>query len=55
MTRIKLAVDIIGLAGAGAVVEGVREIYPPAALILVGVLAVAFAWLMAGALNGAKS
>lgn len=35
--------DLCGLAGLASIVEGVREIYPPAALLVAGVSFLAFA------------
>jgi hypothetical protein len=29
-------IDVVGLAGLAAVAEGMRQIYPPAALIVIG-------------------
>jgi hypothetical protein len=49
MTRAKVAIDILGLAGAAALVEGMREIYAPGAWIVVGILALVFAFGMARA------
>jgi predicted hydrolase (HD superfamily) len=43
MNRAKIAIDITGLAGAAALVEGARQVYTPAAWIVAGLLALAFA------------
>lgn len=37
-----LAIQAVGLAGTGAVLEGIRQIYPPLALIVGGAAAVAW-------------
>jgi hypothetical protein len=49
MTRAKVAIDILGLAGAVALVEGIREIHPPVAWIVGGILAMVFAFFLARA------
>jgi len=43
----RVLVDIVGLSGAAAVVEGVREIYSPAAWIVVGVALFLCSWRIA--------
>jgi hypothetical protein len=40
---------VAGLAGFGAFVEGLRQVYPPAALMVGGALVVAWAVLKSGA------
>lgn len=40
-----VAVDLVGLSGLAALVRGVQMIYPPAAWILAGAAAVAWAVL----------
>jgi hypothetical protein len=44
--------DVFGVAGAGLVTAGLWEIYPPAALIVLGVLLLALA--VAGAKNAGR-
>jgi len=43
----RVLIDIVGLSGAAAVVEGMREIYPPAAWIVVGVALFLCSWRIA--------
>ena len=43
------AIDILGLAGAAAILEGVREVYAPAAWIVAGLMAIAGALALARA------
>jgi arginine exporter protein ArgO len=49
VNRLKIAIDVAGIAGAAAVVEGVREISHAAAWIVGGAFLLAFAWFMAKA------
>ena len=46
--------SFVAVAGAGLVVEGVRRIYPPAALILLGVLLALWAAAVASQLEDGK-
>jgi hypothetical protein len=43
-----LAVDVVGLAGAAAVINGVRLVHAPSAWIVAGVALVAWAVLKGG-------
>lgn len=40
-----VGVQVVGLVGLAALVEGVRQVYPPAAFIIGGTLAVVWAVL----------
>jgi hypothetical protein len=40
--------DVIGLAGVGLVLAGVWQVWPPAALIVAGLLALLISWQMTG-------
>jgi hypothetical protein len=48
------AVQLVGLLGVAALVEGARRIYPPAAFLLAGLLFVAFAVLKSAQLADAR-
>jgi len=41
-----LCVDLAGVAGAAAIVDGVWQIYRPAAFIVAGVFLLAAAWFL---------
>lgn len=44
----QIALDFLGLAGFGAFVVGVHQVYPPAALMVGGGAVLAFAILSSG-------
>lgn len=41
----QILTDLVGLIGLGALAEGVRQIHPPAALIVAGIVLIAWAAL----------